>query len=219
MNKTHIINKLIEHYKFETNADFAKFLGIKPQVLSNWKSRNTFDIELVFNKCPEINPEWLITGKGPKKKMTSKIVEVEPEVKSKEQNKIPFLPLSQCLNKDADLLKDTQKTFVSLPGITDGDGATQVETDNMEPVLEIGDYVVYQNVPVDVKQIEYKKMYILSIYIDAKKTYQTIRYVYKSDLGSGYVKLVNEDKQYLDRNIEVSKIAALGCIKNVVKIT
>lgn len=46
------------------DAEFARFLGIKPQTLSSWYSRNTFDIELLYAKCEFISADWLLTGKG-----------------------------------------------------------------------------------------------------------------------------------------------------------
>lgn len=64
MDKTLIINKIKEHYKFKSDSEFARYLDITPQVLSNWKTRNTFDPSLVYTKCLDINPEWLLTGKG-----------------------------------------------------------------------------------------------------------------------------------------------------------
>lgn len=64
VNKTLILNTLQSFYKFNKDSDFAKFLDIKPSVLSNWKARNTFDIEILYTKCELINPEFLITGKG-----------------------------------------------------------------------------------------------------------------------------------------------------------
>ncbi|MDO4224760.1 MAG: hypothetical protein Q4C75_02585, partial [Bergeyella zoohelcum] len=47
-----------------SDAEFARFLEIPAQNLSKWKARNTYDIELIYTKCPEINPEWLLTGQG-----------------------------------------------------------------------------------------------------------------------------------------------------------
>lgn len=64
MDKTLMINQIIEYYKFSSDAEFARHLGIRPQVLSNWKNRSTFDPELIYTKCLDINPEWLLTGKG-----------------------------------------------------------------------------------------------------------------------------------------------------------
>lgn len=64
VDKTLILNKIQQFYNFKKDADFAKFLGIKTQVLSNWKNRNTFDIDVLYTKCEDISPDFLITGKG-----------------------------------------------------------------------------------------------------------------------------------------------------------
>ena len=65
MDKTIMLDRIKDYYSFKTDVDFAKFLGITPQVLSNWKGRNSFDAELLYNKCPELNPSWLLCGKEP----------------------------------------------------------------------------------------------------------------------------------------------------------
>ncbi|SDX51715.1 helix-turn-helix domain-containing protein [Aequorivita viscosa] len=65
MDKAIMLDKIKDYYSFKTDVDFAKFLGITPQVYSNWKSRNSFDAELLYNKCPELNPSWLLCGKEP----------------------------------------------------------------------------------------------------------------------------------------------------------
>lgn len=72
MDKKLILNRLQDYYKFKKDIDFADFLGISGQVLSKWKTRNSYDIELLYTKCTEINPEWLITGKEPMLKSEEK---------------------------------------------------------------------------------------------------------------------------------------------------
>ena len=64
MDKTLILNKIKSYLKIEKNTDFAEFLEIKPTTLAMWYKRNTFDIELLFKKCEEINANWLLTGQG-----------------------------------------------------------------------------------------------------------------------------------------------------------
>ena len=64
IDKSLIINKIKSHYGFNSDTDFAKFLGIKPQTLSSWHSRNTFDIELIYAKCVNINGDFLLSGNG-----------------------------------------------------------------------------------------------------------------------------------------------------------
>lgn len=64
MNKSQIINKLKEYLNFKTDTEFAKFLGIKQNTVSSWRSRDTIDYELIISKCDTISAEWLLTGKG-----------------------------------------------------------------------------------------------------------------------------------------------------------
>lgn len=65
MDKSLILNEIKKHLGYIKDADFADFLEIKPNVLSNWKKRNTYDVELIYTKCDFVNPHWLLTnGKG-----------------------------------------------------------------------------------------------------------------------------------------------------------
>ena len=70
-----MLDKIKDYYSFKTDVDFAKFLEITPQVYSNWKGRNSFDAELLYSKCPELNPSWLLCGKEPM--ITDKIQELQ----------------------------------------------------------------------------------------------------------------------------------------------
>lgn len=66
MTKAMILNDLQEMYNFKTAKEFADFLGISNQTLSNWKSRDTYDAILIYTKCESIDGNWLLSGKGPK---------------------------------------------------------------------------------------------------------------------------------------------------------
>lgn len=64
MDKSLIIKEIMKIYNFRKYGDFADFLGVNQQVLSNWVKRNTFDLELIYTKCDKISPDYLITGTG-----------------------------------------------------------------------------------------------------------------------------------------------------------
>ncbi|MCA5006533.1 LexA family transcriptional regulator [Sphingobacterium bovistauri] len=64
VNKSLILNEIKSSLNLKSDAEFARYLGIKPQTLSTWHTRNTFDIELIYSKCEQINAEYLLTGKG-----------------------------------------------------------------------------------------------------------------------------------------------------------
>lgn len=64
MKKKDIVVALVEKYANGKNAQFAKLLGVSPQTISAWISRNTLDYDLIYTKCVGISPQWLLTGEG-----------------------------------------------------------------------------------------------------------------------------------------------------------
>ena len=62
--KSLILERIKKHKNFKSNVEFAAFLGISPQLVSKWITRNTFDIDILYAKLPELSPDWLLTGKG-----------------------------------------------------------------------------------------------------------------------------------------------------------
>ena len=118
MDKKLIINELMNYYKFKKYADFANFLEIKPQVLSNWISRNTFDFEIIYTKCVEINPDWLLTGKGEmlrnnenKVQEPGPVYEIEEKVIKELKNQNDLLRENYHLSKE---MIDLQKEKIEV---------------------------------------------------------------------------------------------------------
>lgn len=64
MDKKERLLALIDYYANGNKTQFAKLIGLSPQGLSSWISRSTFDIDLIYSKCVNISPRWLITGDG-----------------------------------------------------------------------------------------------------------------------------------------------------------
>ena len=62
--KADILGRLKLASNSTSDADLARFLGIAPATLSNWKSRGSLDYDLVFSKCEQLNLDWLLTGRG-----------------------------------------------------------------------------------------------------------------------------------------------------------
>ena len=50
--------------KFKKDIDLANFLEISATTLSTWKHRGTIDWWIVFDKCDDINLNWLVHGTG-----------------------------------------------------------------------------------------------------------------------------------------------------------
>jgi FtsZ-binding cell division protein ZapB len=83
MNKSKMLDQIKTHLEFKRDAELADFLDITRQTLSNWKSRNSFDAELIYSRCTDLNPAWLLTGEGSmlqKDSADSILKETDPEV-------------------------------------------------------------------------------------------------------------------------------------------
>ena len=64
MNKTERIECIINALCDGNKSKFARVLGVKPQTINTWLTRDTFDIERVYSCCTQLNPHWLLTGEG-----------------------------------------------------------------------------------------------------------------------------------------------------------
>ena len=64
MDKRLILNEIKLHYKFKTDSEFARFLGVNSQKIRNWYNRNNYNANLLIDKCQDISPQFIITGKG-----------------------------------------------------------------------------------------------------------------------------------------------------------
>lgn len=111
-----MLEQLIEYYDNGNKSQFAKRLGVTPQGVSTWIARNTFDSELIFAKCENIDAEWLLTGEGsmlrPVKEQYSTIV-CEPSIPYG-RNKNSSMDYSSEIMPVASLFSE-RDNFVSIP--------------------------------------------------------------------------------------------------------
>lgn len=84
MNKALIINELKNYLNIKTDSEFAKFLGLKQNTISSWKSRNSLDYDLIISKCDQINANWLLTGEGEMLKSKVSNNNLEPDANFEE---------------------------------------------------------------------------------------------------------------------------------------
>ncbi|MFL0096007.1 helix-turn-helix domain-containing protein [Tenacibaculum maritimum] len=64
ISKSEILDNIKSIYGFKTDVQLGKKLGIKTQTISTWRTRDTFDIELIYLKCELIDGNYLLSGKG-----------------------------------------------------------------------------------------------------------------------------------------------------------
>jgi repressor LexA len=89
MDKSLILKEIKKYYNFKTDGEFADFLGIKQNTLSNWATRNSIDYDRIISKCENIDANWLITGRGKMLKESNDYVSNKIEG----SNTIPLIPI------------------------------------------------------------------------------------------------------------------------------
>lgn len=63
MRKAEILDRIVTWYGLKNKTELARFLGVTPQTISNWYSRDSIDYDLIFGRCAGIDLNWLILGK------------------------------------------------------------------------------------------------------------------------------------------------------------
>ncbi len=228
IDKSLILNKIKDSYFFKKDTDFANFLGIKRQTLSSWHSRNTFDIELLYAKCVNINADFLITGKGPVKKSSL------DDFEKNQTNSVFKLKSDRLINNQAvplynmeasagivTLFSDSSETkpvdYIQIPNLPKCDGAIYVTGDSMYPLLKSGDIIMYKQVHDIRENIFFGEMYLISFNVEGDEMV-TVKYVQKSDRGDDFIKLVSQNKYHHDKDIQIADISAMALVKASIRI-
>ena len=95
---------LINHYTNGNKAKFAELIGAKPQTVSAWIVRDTFDAEQIYASCDGVSGDWLLSGgQGDMIRRHPQIVDTNPAV---EKERIALsLELADVLKRIIELNK------------------------------------------------------------------------------------------------------------------
>jgi len=64
LDKHSVLDRIKLFYGLKGNADLSRFLGVAPNTITNWYGRRSFDIDVIYTKCVDVNLDWLLTGRG-----------------------------------------------------------------------------------------------------------------------------------------------------------
>lgn len=234
------VKKIIDFYCQGNENQFSKEIGVSQprinrlfslDVRSGKYPQVSFDIiQSIINKFINLNPEWVIVGRGSMHKEQQSNIVAEPVAtfrKTKdaiyELQRIPvynldatmgLVPVSDNDGIDQEKIVD----YISLGMLPACDGATPATGDSMYPLLKAGDIVAYKTIDVERNNIFFGEMYLLSIYIDETATMKTIKFVQPSDLGTDYVKLVSHNQHHAVKDVKISQIAAMALVRASIRI-
>lgn len=225
--KVSILNKLMEYKGFTSKAEFARYLEIKPNVLSNWFSRNTFDEDILKSKFPEVNKIFILTGEGeilsegPLEESTTKNVS-KFDVKEKLIDKmelfkpIPYYNINVSAGNvtfldDGLLENQTPDDFMFVPKNIDADIAFPTFGHSMYPEISNGDRVAYKLIK-DWSFFNYGMKYL--IITDEQRM---VKYL-KKHTKEGYVLLESRNEDYEPIDMPINSIRAILQVRYIGKI-
>jgi phage repressor protein C with HTH and peptisase S24 domain len=226
MDKVQILKALQKHYNFDKDVDFAQFLGISPQTLTNWISRSTFNYEILYTKCVGVSGDWLLGGDVPMFRSEKSYDDSTPEVlilnssieKRHDRQLIPIYNIEAAAGLVSLFNNPTGFTpidFITLPSVGKVDGGLYAFGDSMYPLVKSGDIIVFRRLIDMFESIFYGEMYLLSYDLEGEE-YIVIKYIQRSDKAD-HIKLVSQNQHHSPKDIPMSKVNALALVKASVR--
>ena len=110
MDKSLILNKLKKYFNLKNDKEFAEFLDIKQNTFLAWKSRKSFDYDVILTKCNTLDSLLILTNKEELLKQDSKPIKT-PFNQSLNTNDVELL--KELLNTKDGLINSQQETIAA----------------------------------------------------------------------------------------------------------
>ena len=212
MNKSSMLLALIEHYSDGNKARFSKLLGVSPQTISAWITRNTFDSEVIYTKCRYVSPDWLLSGEG--SMLRSEEAACDAENENQEKKGIPLIPLSAmagAMTSERTVLEYECERYV-VPAFGGADFLIPVKGDSMMPTYQSGDLIACKRVPLGDLFFQWNKAYVL----DTKQGPLVKRIKPGSD--NMHVMIVSDNKTYDPFELPRSAINSVAMVMGIIRL-
>lgn len=206
-----MLQAMIRHYADGHKSKFARKLGISPQCLATWLSRNTFDIELIFAKCDHLNPAWLFTGEGTMLLNADTSNYDQPNSIPSHEG-IPLLTvdaMSGVLTSELHKVKDGAQLF-HVPTFRGADFLIAVRENSMFPTYNAGDLVVCKMLPTSDCVFQWNRAYV----IDTDQGVLIKRIKHGSTEAS--ITLLSDNTLYDPFELPISQIHSLALVIGVI---
>ena len=236
MEKKERLLSLIDHYSGGNKSEFARMVGVSPQAINTWISRNTFDIDIVYAKCVNVSPDWLLTGNGPmfKTKGTpdvsptgdgdhsspkdkDKITNKQGKEAKRSTNGIPLIPLDAvagfpATDNESAYLEDCERYIIPEFEAKGANFLIRVSGDSMMPLYNNGDIIACRKIH-DILFFQWGGVYVL-------ETSQgvIVKYVEESEKSDDCILCVSENPRFKPFQLPKSDIRSLSTIIGLVRL-
>ncbi|WP_392448036.1 helix-turn-helix transcriptional regulator [Capnocytophaga canis] len=218
------VKDFLAHLKIGQNK-FEEKVGFSNGYINNVKSLGSDKLNMIATEYPQLNLEWLITGRG--RMIKSDIENQEPNViihHGERKTRDAVLDIQELPLYDLEATAGLVELFksgkaanvldtIKIPRLPHCDGAISVTGDSMYPLLKSGDIIMYKEVPVNSQSIFFGEMYLLGVMIDEFEEMITVKYVQKSDKGEEYVKLASLNQYHSPKDVPIKNITAMAIVK------
>ena len=215
LDKPSVLDRIKSFYGLKGNADLARFLGVAPNTITNWYGRKTFDIDVIYTKCVNININGLLTGEGNMYRAESEKEEKLPSVNQTYEGapyfNVDFIGGFDLIVNDQTVNPDFYINYppYNQPGVV----WCNLTGHSMEPEISNGDIIALREVTTPIQYLPAGEIY--GIVTEEYRTVKRIRLSQKD----GFVRLIpsNKSEEFCEQEIPISMIrkvyAVLGSIR------
>jgi len=219
MIKERII-QLIEYKKLTKETFFDKIGMTSANFRGNAKKTpvNSQAIENIFSEIPEVNLEWLITGRGNMFDAGPNHIFPLKTDRLLDKQLIPVYDITATMGLMplfANINQAVPIDYMELPNLPKCDGALYAYGDSMLPLFKAGDIIAFKRVADIENNIFFGEIYLMSIEMEDEE-FITIKYIHKSE-KEGYIKLASENSEHTSTDVPISRIRALALVKASVR--
>lgn len=196
------------------------------------KSIGIDKLNTILEIYPNINLEWLLTGKGKMLKGQEEVLDTESKLNVKPLNEtrsidpikeIQSIPLYNIvatagIKEFVDNSSQFATEFIQIPNIPTCDGAIHISGNSMEPILKSGEIVAYKMLSPSLDNVIYGRIYIVSYVIDGDANV-VVKRIERSEAGEPYIKLSSENPIHKPVDIDFRRVNALASIKASINIS
>ncbi len=215
MTKKDRLIKLIEYYSNGNKSEFARKMGVSPQAINTWLSRDTFDVDIIYAKCEMLSGDWLLTGKGSMLLTDTSVPSEAPATKATSPSEgiplIPFNAMAGALAGEQTALDYECERYV-VPAFKNADFLMRVQGVSMQPTYLSGDIVACQRVPLPDIFFQWNKTYVLDTSQGA-----LIKRV-KPGKDDHHILIVSDNTQYDPFELSRTSIHAIALVIGLIRL-
>lgn len=200
-------NKGIGQTAFESNT------GLSRGVLAQKSGLNATSLEKILLACDDLNPEWLITGKGEmlkSNKTSSLISSAQLQNPTSTKPRIPYTASAGYITNAVEGITEAQcEQIPIIPAFPNYDFTIIIKGDSMEPKYEGGDEVACKRVD-GTSFIQWGKVHVLDTAqgIVIKRIYE----------DGDKIKCVSYNPEYPPFSIDKSEIYSISLVVGLLRI-